>query len=95
MDVKENTGVMFANKNWKEGSNQPRVRGEINVGGKIMEIAMWVKKSASGNTYYSLSLKDKQGTPKNEPMERVTHPTNTTNSYPDMDDDIPFNGVVG
>lgn len=85
MDVKENTGVMFANKNWKEGSNQPRVRGEINVGGKVMEIAMWVKKSASGNTYYSLALKEPQ---KKDTKEATTHPKNV--AYPDMDDEIPF-----
>lgn len=90
MDIKENTGVMFNNKNWKEGSNQPRVRGEINVGGKILEVAMWVKKSASGNTYYSLALKDKQDTPKNEPMERVKHATKPIQEYPELNDDIPF-----
>lgn len=93
MDIKENTGVMFNNKNWTEGSNQPRVRGEINVGGKIMEVAMWVKKSASGNTYYSLALKDKQDTPQKEykPMERVTHATKPIQEYPELNDEIPFN----
>jgi hypothetical protein len=84
MDIKENTGVMFNNKQWTEGSKQPRVRGEINVGGKIMEIAMWVKKSANGNTYYSLALKDSQ-----PQQEKKSEPTQT-NSYPDMDDAIPF-----
>ena len=90
MDIKENTGVMFANKNWKEGSNQPRVRGEINVGGKVMEIAMWVKKSASGNTYYSLALKDKQDALQKEykPFERVTHAAKSIS--PELDDEIPF-----
>jgi hypothetical protein len=85
MDIKENTGIMFNNKQWIEGSKQPRVRGEINVGGKIMEIAMWVKKSANGNTYYSLALKDSQ--PQQDKITAAKH----TNSYPDMDDDIPFN----
>jgi hypothetical protein len=84
MDIKENTGIMFNNNQWTEGSNKPRVRGEINVGGKIMEIAMWVKKSANGNTYYSLALKDSQ--PK---QDKKSEPTQT-NSYPDMDDAIPF-----
>lgn len=88
MDIKENTGVMFNNKQWTEGSKQPRVRGEINVGGNTMEIAMWVKKSANGNTYYSLSLKEPQQEKK---LEAVTHATKPTTSYPDMDDDIPFN----
>lgn len=88
MDIKENTGVMFNNKQWTEGSKQPRVRGEINVGGKVMEIAMWVKKSANGNTYYSLALKEPQKEYK--PMERVTHATKPIDSYPDMDDSIPF-----
>lgn len=85
MDIKENSGVMFNNKQWTEGSKQPRVRGEINVGGKIMEIAMWVKKSANGNTYYSLALKDSQSQ-----QDKITA-AKPTNSYPDMDDDIPFN----
>ena len=93
MDIKENTCVMFNNKQWTEGSKQPRVRGEINVGGKIMEIAMWVKKSANGNTYYSVQLKDKEEyhkpEKKSEPMERTTYPTNGKVSS-DLDDDIPF-----
>lgn len=93
MDIKENTGVMFNNKQWTEGSKQPRVRGEINVGGKIMEIAMWVKKSANGNTYYSVQLKDKEEyhkpEKKSETMERTTYPTNGTSDF-NMDDEIPF-----
>ena len=91
MDVKENTGVMFNNKQWTEGSKQPRVRGEINVGGKTMEIAMWVKKSANGTTYYSLALKEPQQEKKYEPMERTTYPKKPIESYPEMDDEIPFN----
>ncbi len=90
MDIKENSGVMFNNQNWTEGSKQPRVRGEINVGGKIMEIAMWVKKSANGNTYYSLALKEPRQEKKSEPMERVTHATKPIDSYDDMNDEIPF-----
>ena len=89
MDIKEKTGVMFANKNWKEGSNQPRVRGEINVGGKVMEIAMWVKKSASGNTYYSLVLKEPQKK-ETKTLEATTHATKPIDSYDDMNDEIPF-----
>jgi len=93
MDIKENSGVMFNNQNWTEGSKQPRVRGEINVGGKIMEIAMWVKKSANGNTYYSVQLKDKEEyhkpEKKSEPMERTTYPSKGTSDF-DMDDGIPF-----
>lgn len=90
MDIKENTGIMFANKQWTEGSKQPRVRGEINVDGKIMEVAMWVKKSANGNTYYSLSLSNpKQRAEKK--VESTTQATKPVETYPDMDDDIPFN----
>ena len=89
MDIKENTGVMFNNKNWTEGSKQPRVRGEINVGGRMMEVAMWIKQSSTGTTYYSLSLKDKQEYV-SEPMERVTHATKPVQSSSELDDDIPF-----
>ena len=90
MDIKENTGIMFNNKSWTEGSKQPRVRGEINVGGKTMEIAMWVKKSANGNTYYSLALSDtKQRAEKK--AETTTNASKSVETYPDMDDEIPFN----
>ena len=90
MDIKENTGIMFNNNQWTEGSNKPRVCGEINVDGKIMEVAMWVKKSANGNTYYSLSLSNhKQKVEKK--AETTTQASKPAETYPDMDDDIPFN----
>ena len=90
MDIKENTGIMFNNKNWTEGSKQPRVRGEINVGGKIMEVAMWVKKSANGNTYYSLALKDAQDREVGKQEYKAVDSVKSTNSYAELDDDIPF-----
>ena len=90
MDIKENTGIMFNNNQWTEGSNKPRVRGEINVGGKIMEVAMWVKKSANNKTYYSLSLSNpKQKVEKK--AETTTQASKPAETYPDMDDEIPFN----
>lgn len=90
MDIKENTGIMFNNNQWTEGSNKPRVRGEINVDGKIMEIAMWVKKSANNKTYYSLALSNpKQKVEKK--AETTTKASNPVETYPDMDDEIPFN----
>lgn len=89
MGIKENTGIMFNNNQWTEGSNKPRVRGEINVDGKIMEVAMWVKKSANGNTYYSLSLSNpKQKAEKK--AETTTLATKPVETCTDMDDEIPF-----
>ena len=89
MDIKENTGIMFNNNQWTEGSNKPRVRGEINVDGKIMEIAMWVKKSANGNTYYSLSLSNpKQKAEKK--VETTIQAPKPVETSPDIDDEIPF-----
>ena len=89
MDIKENTGIMFNNNQWTEGSKQPRVRGEINVDGKIMEVAMWVKKSANNKTYYSLSLSNpKQKVEKK--AETTTRTSKPVETYPDMDDSIPF-----
>lgn len=92
MDIKENTGIMFNNNQWTEGSNKPRVRGEINVDGKIMEVAMWVKKSANGNTYYSLALKDTQDreVEKQKEINKAVDSVKPTNSYAELDDDIPF-----
>lgn len=90
MDIKENTGTLFNNRQWTEGSKQPRIRGEINVGGKIMEVAMWVKKSAKGNTYYSVAIKEPQKPESKTGGEILDESQANFSPYDNLNDTIPF-----
>ena len=52
-----NRGVLFKNK-YKEKDSQPDYKGDINVDGKELEIAAWIKTSKAGNKFMSLSVSE-------------------------------------
>jgi len=56
METKNNTGAIF--KNDKKQGNQPDYRGKVNVNGKEMEIALWLKESSKGTKYFSCSFSE-------------------------------------
>jgi uncharacterized protein (DUF736 family) len=81
MENKLNTGAIFKNTN-KIKDTHPDYRGKVNVNGKEMEVALWVKKSnGGGNTFFSAAFSEPYVAP--EKMERV--PVSDS-----MDDDLPF-----
>ena len=70
MENKPNSGAIFKNDK-KTSQNQPDYRGKVNVNGKEMEIALWVKTSSAGNTYFSASFSEpyvKAETPQTQPV---------------------------
>jgi uncharacterized protein (DUF736 family) len=67
MDNKPNTGAIFKNDK-KTSQNQPDYRGKVNVNGKEMEIALWVKTSSAGNTYFSASFSEPYVAPQTQPV---------------------------
>jgi uncharacterized protein (DUF736 family) len=77
MDNKPNTGAIFKNDN-KKAENHPDYRGTVNVNGKEMEIALWVKQGKSGS-YFSASF--------SEPYVKTETPTI---SPVVANDDLPF-----
>jgi uncharacterized protein (DUF736 family) len=77
MDNKPNTGAIFKNDN-KKAENHPDYRGKVNVNGKEMEIALWVKQGKSGS-YFSASF--------SEPYVKTETPTI---SPVVANDDLPF-----
>ena len=78
MDNKLNTGAIFKNDK-KTSQNQPDYRGKVNVNGKEMEIALWVKTSSAGNSYFSASF--------SEPYVKTEAPTIAPVV---ANDDLPF-----
>jgi uncharacterized protein (DUF736 family) len=82
MENKTNTGAIFKNDK-KTNPNQPDYRGKVNVNGKEMEIALWVKTSSAGNTYFSASFSEPYVAPTNNVVSNV--PVNDQ-----INDDLPF-----
>lgn len=83
METKNNTGAIFKNDK-KTSQNHPDYKGKINVEGKDFDVALWLKESAKGVKYFSVSISEPyvQTTPQVQP-ERT--PTGDS-----VDDDLPF-----
>jgi uncharacterized protein (DUF736 family) len=56
METKNNTGVLFTNDQ-KGNEKAPNYKGKVNVNGKDMEVAGWIKEGKNG-AYISLSFKE-------------------------------------
>jgi len=94
METKMNTGAIFKNEN-KKAENHPDYKGKVNVNGKEMEVALWLKTSAKGLKFFSVSfsepyIKNEPQINKNEPQINST--LKKSISYNDLDpnDDLPF-----
>ena len=56
MENKTNTGAIFKNTN-KKADNHPDYKGKVNVNGKEMEVALWVKQGKNGS-FFSASFSE-------------------------------------
>ena len=87
METRNNTGAIFKNDN-KKADNHPDYKGKVNVNGKEMEVALWMKTSAKGVKFFSVSF--------SEPYIKTNEPqingTLKQPSYVSLDakDDLPF-----
>lgn len=84
MELKNNQGILFENK--KEKDTQPDFKGELNVDGAVLQIALWKRKSKNNNVYLSVMVEPKREN-KKEPE--------TVGEYLDehkdnLDDEIPW-----
>ena len=94
METRNNTGAIFKNDN-KKADNHPDYKGKVNVNGKEMEVALWLKTSAKGLKFFSASfsepyIKSEPQIQSNEPQingtlkQTIIHESNFDN------DDLPF-----
>lgn len=81
---KELTGSLFKND---KGDNEkrPDYRGDASIEGVIYEMAAWIRESASGTKYMSISFKAKE-----QPQPVKAAPKKQERVYSDMDQEIPF-----
>ncbi len=82
METKQNTGAIF--KNEKKADTHPDYKGTINVDGQEKEIALWVKQSAKGTTYFSVKI--------SEPYKKTEEPAQGKWIKPEqlINKDLPF-----
>ena len=80
METKVNEGAIF--KNEKKADTHPDYRGTINVDGQDKEIALWVRQSAKGTTYFSVKI--------SEPYKKTEEPTQGKWIKPQDVSDLPF-----
>ena len=80
-----NTGAIFKNEN-KKAENHPDYKGKVNVNGKDMEVALWLKTSAKGVKFLSASFSEPFV--KGEPQIKNNEPQ--IKEYGDANDDLPF-----
>ena len=80
METKNNTGAIFKNDK-KTAETQPDYKGKVNVNGKEMEVALWLKTSQSGMKYFSATFQEPYVRPVLSPPAEP---------FKLEDDDLPF-----
>ena len=75
-----NTGVLFRNETANAENKQPYMTGKLNVEGKELQIAGWMRESKGGKKFLSLKVQ--------EPQPKEVKAVN--NSSTSTTDDIPF-----
>ena len=91
-EQKDNTGVLFKNS-YKTKDSHPEYTGNAKIDGVEYKLAVWMKKSARGTTFMSLTFQNKDDM---HPMG-VGKPIDTSKAREDtrslkekIGDDIPF-----
>ena len=88
METRINTGAIFKNDN-KKADNHPDYKGKVNVNGKEMEVALWLKTSAKGVKFFSVSFSEPY-IKTDEPQINGTLKQVIVKEYGDANDDLPF-----
>ena len=76
-EQRENTGALFRNDKKQPGERTPDYRGDAMVNGVKVEIAAWVKESASGKKFLSLKFqepRERDAAPKAAPIPEADFP---------------------
>ena len=58
-EKKVNTGSIFHN-DYKRQDSHPDYKGEINIHGELMDIALWENKTKKGSVWYGVRVSEKR-----------------------------------
>ena len=81
-----NRGVLFVNEKKEDGDKKPDRTGSLNVDGVEYFLDGWIKKSESGKTFMSVSVKRKDKQTSTPPAAK---PAPAGNGFDDFED-TPF-----
>lgn len=83
---KNNTGTAFSNNKTKD--TQPDFKGELNVEGKIYQMAVWKKVASNNKPFLSISIDDKSKRMTDDQLANIAKPAEP---QPDeLNDTIPW-----
>lgn len=86
MDNKINKGTAFTNNKTKD--TQPDFKGELNVEGKIYQMAVWKKIASNNKPYLSISIEDKSKRMTDDQLTNIAKPSEPQPT--ELNDDIPW-----
>ena len=92
LNLRPGSGMLFKNRNKKEGDNRPEYVGEVEIPAGMQgrkEISLWKKTSKAGKPYLSISVSD-PWKPERKAAPPVQSQQRPAQSDPDFDDDLPF-----
>ena len=78
-----NRGALFKNDRKEAGDKKPEYTGSLNVEGVEFFLDAWLKKSAAGVSFMSVSVKHKDKQTQAAPQRKAPEPM-------EMDADMPF-----
>ncbi|TGK36375.1 DUF736 family protein [Leptospira gomenensis] len=84
--LKEKKGSLFSNAS-KEKETQPDYTGKVLLEGKTYRLAGWIRKSATGKNYLSLSISEPNPEKKSE---LNASDSGDGNDFTDIEEDFPF-----
>jgi hypothetical protein len=93
-----NKGVLFINSYKESGTNQPDMKGKINIDGVEAKLAGWVRDKDDGTKYFSLIVERKEEERKDSNLDPIGEVMGNTPSAPAVElpssdvgkDDVPF-----
>lgn len=90
-ETKDNTGSLFRN-NKRESDKHPEFNGSVRIDGHDMWVSAWVRETKTGQKYFSLAFKRKDGTATRAGDTAKTFAREAQKHFPGatLDDEVPF-----
>ena len=60
-EQRDNSGVLFRNEKYEEGSNKPLYTGKCLVNGQELRMAAWIKEANNGQKFMSIQFTEPEG----------------------------------
>jgi hypothetical protein len=84
-----NRGALFKNDRKEAGDKKPEYTGSLNIEGVEFFLDAWLKKSAAGVSFMSVSVKRKDKQPQAAAPAPVARQA-VSSGFDDIDQDMPF-----